>query len=93
VKVYDVAERSRQYWDRPRFTDPCSGRATIPAEPLGQLRAQEAPPIQSPDFKTGQLTEQNPVLHFRYGAKLRGLVRMHVKGPAGTRIKMRYGDC
>ncbi len=92
-EVYD-ARKEQAGWDRQGFSEASWESARIVSEPLGQLRAQEAPPIRiTRTLKPVKITEPKPGVYiFDMGQNFAGWIRLHVKGPAGTQIKMRYGE-
>jgi alpha-L-rhamnosidase len=92
-EVYD-AQREQPGWDRPKFHD-CDWLPAVPAaEPLGPLRAQDAPPIRvTRVLKPVKLTEPKPGVHiFDLGQNFAGWARLRVRGPAGTQVRLRYGE-
>ena len=92
-EVYD-ARKEKPGWDRGGYDDGGWKPAALATEPLGPLRAQEAPPIRvTRAISPVKLTEPGPgVFIFDMGQNFAGVVRLRVKGPAGTCIKMRYGE-
>ncbi len=92
-EVYD-ARREKSDWDKPRFNDSTWENAIVAKEPLGKLSAQDAPPIRvTHTFKAVKLTEPKPrVFIFDLGQNFAGWSRLRVKGPAGTKVRMRYGE-
>ena len=92
-EVYD-ARKEQAGWDRAGFAETNWTAARIATEPLGQLRAQEAPPIRiTRVLKPVKITEPKPGVYiFDMGQNFAGWARLHIKGAAGTRIKMRYGE-
>jgi alpha-L-rhamnosidase len=92
-EVYD-ARKEQPGWDQPGFDDRTWEQASVAQEPLGPLHAQDAPPIRvTRTLKPIARTEPKPgVLIFDLGQNFAGWARLHVKGPAGTRVRMRYGE-
>ena len=92
-EVYD-ARREQPGWDRPGFDDSAWQQACVAEGQLGPLRAQDAPPIRvTRTLKAVARTEPKPgVLIFDLGQNFAGWARLHVKGAAGTRVRMRYGE-
>ncbi|HWI58864.1 MAG TPA: family 78 glycoside hydrolase catalytic domain, partial [Bacillota bacterium] len=93
-EVYD-ARREQPGWDQPGFEDARWQTATLMREPkLGPLRAQDAPPIRlTRTFNPVKLTEPQPgVFIFDFGHNFAGWARLRVKGPAGTRVRLRSGE-
>ena len=62
--------------------------------PLGKLAAQMMPAIKVHEvLKPVKLTEPKPgVFVVDVGQNLAGMAELRVKGPAGTRVQMRYGE-
>jgi alpha-L-rhamnosidase len=93
-EVYD-ARREQASWDQPGFDD-SSWETVTPAEPpvLGSLQAQDAPPIRVTHvLKPIKLSEPRPGIYiFDFGQNFSGWVRLKVKGPAGTRVRIRSGE-
>ncbi|HEU4752978.1 MAG TPA: family 78 glycoside hydrolase catalytic domain, partial [Armatimonadota bacterium] len=81
-------------WDRAGFDD--SGwKAAVPApEPVGPLTAQSVPPIRIGEtLRTVKVTEPKPgVFLFDLGRNFGGWAGLRARGPAGTRITLRYGE-
>jgi len=92
-EVYD-ARKEQPGWDRPGFDASTWQPAVRATEPLGPLRAQEAPPIRvTRVLKPVKLTEPKPGVHiFDLGQNFAGWARLRVQGPAGTRVRLRYGE-
>ncbi|HEY5481646.1 MAG TPA: family 78 glycoside hydrolase catalytic domain, partial [Verrucomicrobiae bacterium] len=92
-EVYD-ARKEQPGWDRPGFDDSGWPQAVSATEPLGSLRAQSAPPIRvTRTLKPIKLTEPKPgVWIFDLGQNFAGWARLRVQGPAGTRVRLRYGE-
>ena len=90
---YD-ARRELTGWNEPGFDDANWQPASVASEPVGRLCAQEAPPIRiTRKFKPIAVTEPQPGVYvFDFGQNFAGWVRLHVKGPAGTAVKLRYGE-
>jgi alpha-L-rhamnosidase len=92
-EVYD-ARKEQPGWDGPGFDDSGWEQVSVAEEPLGPLRAQDAPPIQvTRTLKPVKLAEPKPaVFIFDLGQNFAGWVRLRVKGPASARVKLRYGE-
>jgi alpha-L-rhamnosidase len=92
-EVYD-ARKEQPGWDRPGFDDSGWKQAVSATEPLGPLRAQSAPPIRvTQTLKPVKLTEPKPgIWIFDLGQNFAGWARLRVEGPAGTRVRLRYGE-
>jgi alpha-L-rhamnosidase len=82
-------------WDRAGFNDSRWEPAVVARAPvLGPLCAQDAPPIRvTRVLQPIQLTEPQPGVYvFDFGQNFAGWARLHVQGPAGTRVRLRYGE-
>lgn len=92
-ELYD-ARREQPGWDKAGFDDSEWEQAVPATEILGPLHAQDAPPIRvTRILKPVKMTEPKPgVFIFDFGQNFAGWVRLHVHGPAGTAVKMRYGE-
>jgi len=88
------ARKEQPGWDKPGFEDSSWQQAVRASEALGPLRAQDAPPIRvTRVLKPVKLTEPKPGVHlFDLGQNFAGWARLRVQGPAGTRVKLRYGE-
>ncbi|HQE42993.1 MAG TPA: family 78 glycoside hydrolase catalytic domain [Phycisphaerae bacterium] len=66
----------------------------LSTEPVGPLQAQFAPPIKiTRTLKPVALKEPKPGVHiFDMGQNFAGWVRLKVNAPAGTAVKLRYGE-
>jgi alpha-L-rhamnosidase len=60
----------------------------------GKIQAYSAPPILiTQELAARKVTEYKPGVHiFDLGENFAGVVRLRTKGPAGTRITLRYGE-
>lgn len=92
-ETYD-ARRERPGWDRPGYDDSGWDAAQIVAPPKGRLVAQQHPPIKiHQTIAPVKITEPKPgVFLFDMGQNFAGWARLRVRGPAGTRIGMRFGE-
>lgn len=93
-EVYD-ARREQANWDQPGFDDARWETVALADSPaLGPLQAQDAPPIRvTRVLKPIKLTEPKPgVFIFDFGQNFSGWVRLKVKGPAGSRVRIRSGE-
>ena len=92
-EVYD-ARKEQPGWDRPGFADAAWAPVVSATESLGPLKAQSAPPIRiTRTLKPVKLTEPKPgVWVFDLGQNFAGWARLKVQGPAGTRVRLRYGE-
>ncbi|HEY1786962.1 MAG TPA: family 78 glycoside hydrolase catalytic domain [Verrucomicrobiae bacterium] len=93
-EVYD-ARREKTGWDEAGFDDSQWAPAIVAAAPkVGPLCAQTAPPIRiTRILKPKKITEPKPgVFIFDFGQNFAGWARLHVHGPAGTRVRLRFGE-
>ena len=92
-ELYD-ARQEQPGWNQAGFDDSGWKHAVIANEPIGPLRAQDMPPIRiTRILKPVKLSEQRPGVYiFDFGQNFAGWARLHVQGPAGTDVKMRYGE-
>lgn len=82
-------------WDSPSYNDSEWKQAIIvESAPSGKLTAQMQPAIRLQEvFHPKRMTESRPgVFVFDMGQNFAGVARIHVKGPAGTKIHIRYGE-
>jgi alpha-L-rhamnosidase len=92
-EIYD-ARREQPLWDSPGFDEVVWAPAVAAKGTLGPLQAQTCPPIRATrKVKPVKLTEPRPgVFIFDMGQNFAGWVTMTVKAPAGTAVKLRYGE-
>ncbi len=92
-EFYD-ARRESPGWDKPGFNDNFWKPVTRATEPLGPLVAQDAPPIRiTKTLKVAKVTQPKPgVFIHDFGQNFAGEVRLRVKGKAGDRVRLRYGE-
>ncbi len=92
-EVYD-ARLEKEGWDKPGFDDSKWNSAGIAGEPLGPLCAQPQQPIKATaKIRPVKITEPKPgIFIFDMGQNFAGWATLHVKGPAGTKVKLRYGE-
>ncbi len=90
---YD-ARKEQPGWDKPGFKDANWTSAVIATQALGPLCAQDAPPIRiTRTLKPVKVTEPQPgIFIFDFGQNFAGWARLRVKGAAGTRVKLRFGE-
>ncbi|MBN1417194.1 MAG: family 78 glycoside hydrolase catalytic domain [Planctomycetes bacterium] len=92
-EVFD-ARREPAGWDEPGFDDGEWEGAALAKEPVGPLRAQMLPPIRMKERLVPKaITEPKPgVFIFDLGENIAGWAWIRVRGPAGTRVTLRYGE-
>jgi alpha-L-rhamnosidase len=92
-EIYD-ARLETPGWDSPGFDDSAWPSALLVAAPKGRLVAQAMPPIKADgEFSPARLSEPKPgIFVFDFGQNLAGYADLKVRGPAGARITMKYGE-
>jgi alpha-L-rhamnosidase len=92
-ELYD-ARREQPGWNRPGFDDSRWPAAVRAHGEVGRLCAQAAPPIRvTRTLKPVAITEPTPgAFIFDMGQNFAGWVTLRARGPAGTAIKLRYGE-
>ncbi|MDF2441219.1 MAG: alpha-L-rhamnosidase, partial [Abditibacteriota bacterium] len=92
-EVYD-ARREQTGWDSPGFDDAQWPLAATATEAVGPLRAQDVPAIKvTRRVAPLKVSEPKPgVFVFDMGQNFAGWVRLRVRGAAGTRVSLRYGE-
>jgi len=93
-EVYD-ARREQTGWDESGFDDSRWGHAELAHSPaLGPLISEDQPPIRiTRTLKAVAVTEPKPgVFIFDFGQNFAGWTQLKVKGPAGTRVRLRSGE-
>jgi len=84
-------------WDKPDYNDSAWSQAQVVSAPGGRLAAQMMPPIKADSntqpIKPVKLTEPRPgVFLFDLGQSLAGFAELRVRGPAGAKIVLKYGE-
>jgi alpha-L-rhamnosidase len=92
-EVYD-ARLEQEGWSDPGFDDTGWKPALVTAGPGGRLVPQIQPPIRiTREIKPVEITEPlKGVYIFDMGQNFAGVARLRVRGQAGTRVQMRYGE-
>jgi len=92
-EVYD-ARREIPGWNMPGFDDGGWRQAAVVERDLGRLRARPQPPVIEGDvIEPVRRTRPKPgVFIFDMGKNFAGWARLKVRGPAGTRVRMRFGE-
>ncbi|MBU1187109.1 MAG: family 78 glycoside hydrolase catalytic domain, partial [Acidobacteria bacterium] len=92
-EIYD-ARLETEGWDRPGFDDSGWDRAELAISPQGLLIAQIMPPIQVIDtILPLKVTHPAPgVFIYDMGQNMSGWARLRVRGPAGTKIRLRFAE-
>ena len=81
-------------WASPAYDDTGWSAAVAVDPPKGQLRSQQAEPIEPvAEIPPVSLTEPTPgVFVFDVGQQLAGWARLRISGPAGAEVRIRYGE-
>jgi alpha-L-rhamnosidase len=92
-EVYD-ARLETPGWDLPGFIDAGWKLAEIVKAPGGVLSAEMMPPIQDVDSMVPvALTNPRPGVYvYDMGQNFSGWVNLHVAGPAGTQVQLRFAE-
>jgi len=92
-EVYD-ARKEISGWDRVGFDDKSWSAASTMDEPKGTVSAISCPPVAIGEtIKAKRIWEPKPGVYVvDFGQNIAGHARIHVKGPAGTKITMRYSE-
>ncbi len=92
-EVYD-ARRAQPGWDRIGFDDRAWEAAVRMSAPAGALQAQDAPPIRAGAvIQPIALRELSRGVHvFDMGRNFAGSITLRVRGAAGSRVILRYGE-
>jgi alpha-L-rhamnosidase len=91
-ETYDA--RLADNWDEPGYDDSSWQPVKAAAPPAGALEADTTPPIRVVEtLPPAALTEPQPGVYvFDLGRNVSGWARIHVEGPAGTEVRMRYAE-
>jgi alpha-L-rhamnosidase len=92
-EVYD-ARLEQSGWNEDSFDDSNWKKSVKADPPGGKLEAQIQPPVRiTKILQPVALTEpEKGVFIFDMGQNFAGCARLHVQGPAGTRVQLRYGE-
>ena len=92
-EVYD-ARRETPGWDAPGFADRDWSTAQVVEGSKGQRSSEMMPAIEVTDeiIPVKMISPAAGVYVFDMGQNLSGWARLHVEGPAGTRITLRYAE-
>jgi alpha-L-rhamnosidase len=90
---YD-ARQELSAWDLPGYDDRSWKPVTLNDAPKGVLSAQSMPPIRVvSDIVPLRTTNPRPgVFVYDMGQNFSGWVRLHVNGPVGTTVRLRYAE-
>ena len=92
-EVYD-ARLEKAGWDAPGYDDSRWMAAKVVEAPKGKLSAQMVEPIRVTEaLKPVKITQPKPGVYlYDFGQNMAGKVRLTVTGPAGTDVKLQYGE-
>jgi alpha-L-rhamnosidase len=92
-EIYD-ARREIPGWDSPGASEAGWSPAVLCPGPAGALRAQPQPPIRvTARLRPVRVTAPRPgVAVFDLGRNFAGWARLRLRAPAGTRIRIRFGE-
>lgn len=92
-ETYD-ARRDPAGWDKANFDDSKWAAPKVVTAPRGQLRAQMIPPVKvMQTLRPVAVAEPKPGVYvFDMGQNMAGRVQLHLSGPAGTRVRILYGE-
>jgi alpha-L-rhamnosidase len=92
-EIYD-ARREQSGWNDVGFDDSKWDSALLVEPPKGILVSQIMPPIRATKtFAPVKITGPRPgVFVFDFGQNMAGYAQLSVRGPAGTKISMKYGE-
>jgi alpha-L-rhamnosidase len=92
-ETYD-AQAEKPGWDLPEYDDSEWGMARAVEPPGGKLVAQAMPSIKADTLiKPVRVTEPKPgVFIFDLGQNFAGFAELRVRGEAGTKVVMKYGE-
>jgi alpha-L-rhamnosidase len=81
-------------WDKPGFDDSAWQGAIEATEPVGRLEAEPIPPVRVIEtLSPVAVTEPAPgVRIYDLGVNLAGRARIEAEGPAGSEVRLRYGE-
>ena len=92
-ELYD-ATKEIPNWNSPNFDDTSWKNAALAQEPVGVLKAAALPPIRiTKKIKPVKIFHtQKDVTIYDFGQNFAGWVKLKINAPAGTKIKLRYGE-
>jgi alpha-L-rhamnosidase len=92
-ETYD-ARLEKTGWDTSAYDDRCWSNACVVEPPPGQLAAQMMPAIKADEtIRPHKITEPKPgVFVVDMGQSFAGFAELKVRGPAGTKVVMKYGE-
>ncbi|HEY5915392.1 MAG TPA: glycoside hydrolase family 78 protein [Verrucomicrobiae bacterium] len=92
-ETYD-ARLEKPGWDTANYNDSDWSPARIAEAPAGRLAAQMMPPIKADQsIRPVKISEPRPgVFVFDMGQNFAGFAELNVRGPAGAKVVMKYGE-
>lgn len=93
-EIYD-ARLEKDGWDSPRYDDSEWEKAQVVAPPGGRLVSQATlPPIKTmKNIQPASLSNPKPGVYvYDFGQNFAGWVRLKVRGPRGTEVKLRHAE-
>jgi alpha-L-rhamnosidase len=92
-EIYD-ARKETEGWDEPGFDDSSWHAAAVSSGTSGALSAESMPPIRVVgEIAPVSVSNPRPGFYvFDMGQNMSGWVRLRVRGPAGTRIQLRFAE-
>lgn len=92
-EVYD-ARAEHPGWTTAEFDDSSWASAEVMKPPAGRLRPESMAPMRvTQTLPAKTLTETSPgVWLYDFGETIAGWARMHVRGPAGHEVRLRFGE-
>ena len=94
-ETYDARRELKMMgWDRPGFDDSTWASATPASPPKGKLRAQMIEPVKvMQTLRPVAVTQPKPGVYvFDMGQNMVGRAQLRLSGPAGTRVRLLYGE-
>src|SRR5579875_2811830 len=92
-EIYD-ARRETPGWDRPGYDDSSWSNVQVVPGTDGAISSQMMPPIRRVgEIIPRSITNPEPGVYvFDMGQNLSGWAKLHVRGPRGARVMMRYSE-
>jgi len=92
-ETYDARQESEN-WDKPGYPDDQWKKCIMISGPNGKLSAQIQPQIRvTRSLKAKNIYELNPgIFIIDFGQNFAGTIKLKVKGPAGTVVRIRCGE-
>src|SRR5690606_33623976 len=89
-----LAEFEHDGWQQTGYDDADWTSVRVADAPSADLVAQEAPPVRTTEERPALArTEPTPGAHvYDLGQNMVGVVRVHLRGEAGSTVRVRYGE-